>query len=107
MSIDADEALKRAIDSELLAAGLNRAHVADHLEMDLSTLGNHLRGKSPLTVAELRGIAEVLDMTPQEILDRADHILGREQRRAVTQSAGDGAAQAGGDIIVGGGLGIN
>lgn len=49
--------------------------------MDLSTLGNHLRGKSPLTVTELRGIAEVLDMTPQEILDRADHILGREQRR--------------------------
>lgn len=96
--MDEAEALGVAIESERVAAVMSRDELAEAAGVSLDTIGRHIRGEQD-AAGRLRAIAKALDCTPQELLDRADGIVGRAQRRTATQSVeGDGNLAVGGNI---------
>lgn len=96
------EALGVAIDAERVAARLSRDALAEAVQISPETLGRHLRGEAEPSLARLRDLAAALDMRPQDLLDRADVVAGKAERRAsVAQRVkGSGNLIAGGDINI-------
>lgn len=95
--MDDGEALGVAIESEMVAALMSREDLAQASGVSPDTIGRHIRGEQD-PAARLRAIARALDVKPQELLDLADRIAGRADRRGQS-IAGDGSnIQVGGNM---------
>lgn len=80
MGMDDGEALGVAIESEMVAALMSREELAQASGVSPDTIGRHIRGEQD-PAARLRAIARALDVKPQELLDLADRVAGRADRR--------------------------
>lgn len=100
--METSEALGVAIDSERVASRLTREELAEAAGITVDTLGDYIRGEREPSLARLRDLAAALDMRPQDLLDRADVVAGKAERRAsVAQRVkGSGNLIAGGDINI-------
>lgn len=97
VAMDPAAALGRAIESEMLLSGLKRGEFARVLDLKYPAMREILIGETDLPMSRLRQIAAALETTPQELLDRADRILGRVQRSAVQANSGGQNVQVVGD----------
>lgn len=65
--------------------------------MSLDPIGRHIRREQD-PAARLRASAKALDVKPQDLLDRADQVAGRVERRAIQPVGGHGNLTVGGNI---------
>jgi len=87
-------------------AGLKQAELADLAGIHTTALSKIERGLSSPTVTTLRSIASGLELTPQELLSRCEHVEAEMNRSAGDRVGGEKSDSNKWWLILGGAAGV-
>ena len=86
--MDINEATAQAIQAERAIAGLTVRALSERSGIPMSSLMRVLQAERDIKVKQVAELAAAFDIHPHEIVERAEQILARQERREAAEHGG-------------------